>query len=54
PWITPSLFYPLDSNIIDELTFCKYQESEKALDSLQRHWDTWINETDFEEIKNAG
>ncbi|KAG6877963.1 hypothetical protein C0992_008910 [Termitomyces sp. T32_za158] len=54
PWITPSLFEGLSSNIIDELTFCTYQDSLAAMDTLNKHWDTWITEADFEQISNAG
>jgi glucan 1,3-beta-glucosidase len=55
PWITPSLFDNTgDSRIIDEWTFGQYQDHNKALATLQHHWDTWITEADFSAIAAAG
>ena len=55
PWITPSLFDVTgDSRIIDEWTFCQYQERTVATSVLQAHWNTWITELDFSAIAAAG
>ncbi|PPR01920.1 hypothetical protein CVT24_001259 [Panaeolus cyanescens] len=55
PWITPSLFDNTgDSRIVDEWTFGQYQDKSKALATLQKHWDTWITESDFSAIAAAG
>jgi hypothetical protein len=55
PWITPSLFDgTMDDRIIDEYTFGQYMDKEEGRQILQRHWDTWITEKDFEAISRAG
>jgi glucan 1,3-beta-glucosidase len=55
PWITPSLFDNTgDSRIIDEWTFCQYQDRTKATATLKAHWNTWITEADFAAIAAAG
>ena len=55
PWITPSLFDNTgDSRIVDEWTFCQYQDAAVATSVLQTHWNTWITEADFVAIAAAG
>ncbi|KAK7032151.1 hypothetical protein VNI00_013325 [Paramarasmius palmivorus] len=55
PWITPSLFEQTGNNdIVDEWTFGQLQDRGRAEATLRQHWDTWITEQDFEDIKNAG
>jgi len=54
PWITPSLFDDKDESIVDEYTFCQYQDHDTAHSQLVNHWDTWITKEDFVNIKNAG
>jgi glucan 1,3-beta-glucosidase len=55
PWITPSIFDNTnDSRIIDEYTFGQYQDHDIASNTLKQHWDTWITESDFQAIANAG
>jgi glucan 1,3-beta-glucosidase len=39
---------------VDEWTFGQFQDRAKASSTLQRHWDTFITETDFAEIAAAG
>ena len=55
PWITPSLFDVTgDPRIIDEWTFCQYQDHSVASSVLEAHWKTWITEADFAAIAAAG
>lgn len=55
PWITPSLFDNTGiSAIVDEWTFCEYQDTDTARTALTEHWDTWITESDFIDIAAAG
>ncbi|EKM84059.1 hypothetical protein AGABI1DRAFT_110649 [Agaricus bisporus var. burnettii JB137-S8] len=55
PWITPSLFDgTMDDRIVDEYTFGQYMDKEEGRRMLQRHWDSWITEKDFEAISRAG
>ncbi|EGN93094.1 glycoside hydrolase family 5 protein [Serpula lacrymans var. lacrymans S7.3] len=55
PWITPSIFDNTgNSAIVDEWTFGQLQDSNTATSVLQSHWNTWITESDFAAIANAG
>ncbi|KAK0189581.1 exo-beta-1,3-glucanase [Armillaria mellea] len=55
PWITPSLFENTGiSTIVDEWTFCEYQDTNTARKALKKHWNTWITESDFIDIAAAG
>ncbi|PBK71986.1 glycoside hydrolase family 5 protein [Armillaria solidipes] len=55
PWITPSLFENTGiSTIVDEWTFCEYQDTDIARETLTKHWSTWITESDFADIASAG
>lgn len=48
PWITPNLFLDAGAEAIDE-----YSLGEVGYD-LTSHWETWITETDIQNIANAG
>lgn len=55
PWITPSLFDNTgDDRIKDEWTFGQFYRSKGGESVLKKHWDTWITEDDFAQIKAAG
>ncbi|RKP28463.1 hypothetical protein METBISCDRAFT_32190 [Metschnikowia bicuspidata] len=61
PWITPLLFeaaQPTPGSTagmpVDEYTFCEYWGRDEAAARLEQHWRTFINESDFREIKNYG
>lgn len=55
PWITPSLFDNTgNSAIIDEWTFGQYQDKSTATAALTNHWNTWITQSDFQQIAAAG
>ncbi|KAJ3757523.1 exo-beta-1,3-glucanase [Lentinula raphanica] len=55
PWITPSLFDNTGNDaIVDEYTFCQYQDTSVAQSTLEAHWASWITESDFEAIAAAG
>ncbi|KAI0726897.1 glycoside hydrolase family 5 protein [Fomitopsis betulina] len=55
PWITPSLFDNTGNDaIVDEWTFCQYQDTATATGVLQNHWNTWITQTDLADIAAAG
>lgn len=54
PFITPSLFaYPSRLGIIDEYTLCKYLGS-KCEQTLEKHYSTFVTESTFREIAEAG
>lgn len=54
PWITPSLFDGTGNDaIIDEYTFCQYQDRSVATGKLKQHWDTWITENDIKWISGT-
>lgn len=44
----------MDDRIVDEYTFGQYMDKEEGRRMLQRHWDSWITEKDFEAISRAG
>jgi len=55
PWITPSLFDGTGNPaIIDEWTFCRFQDRTVAKNKLTAHWNTFITESDFAAIAAAG
>ncbi|KAJ9115610.1 hypothetical protein QFC20_000935 [Naganishia adeliensis] len=54
PFITPWLFENLDGSIVDEYTFAQNQDRGAAANALRNHWDTWITEDDFRQIRDAG
>ena len=56
PWITPSIFDNLDPalGIVDEYTLTEKLGSERALQILRPHWDSWCTFADFQKIASAG
>jgi len=51
----PSLFTNTGNDgIVDEYTFCQYQDYNTAHTALVSHWNTWITEDDFRQIAAAG
>lgn len=58
PWITPSLFDQVQLNTgimpVDEYTFSQILGRETASSTLKTHWNTFIQESDIEDIKNYG
>ncbi len=61
PYITPSLYEnalsdgETDDDIpVDEYHYCKKLGTKECESRLQDHWATFINETDFKQIKNWG
>jgi len=55
PWITPSIFDNTnDQRIVDEYTFGQYQDHDVAFTALKEHWDSFITESDFQQIASAG
>ncbi|ODV60765.1 glycoside hydrolase family 5 protein [Ascoidea rubescens DSM 1968] len=61
PYITPSLFdeeiFELIGNgsiPVDEYNYCLTLGKENATERLIAHWDTFYNESDFEDIENLG
>jgi glucan 1,3-beta-glucosidase len=50
-FITPSVFSATgNGEIVDEWTFCQYQDRSTAESALHRHWDTFVTEDDFAQI----
>jgi len=43
-----------NNDIVDEYTFGKLQDADKARQMLEEHWKTWITEDDFVQIAAAG
>ncbi|KAJ7597458.1 exo-beta-1,3-glucanase [Mycena floridula] len=55
PWLCPSFFSATgNTDIVDEWTFGLYQSKSVATAALEAHWDSWIVEQDFKDIKAAG
>lgn len=55
PWITPSIFENTNNtDVVDEYTFGQLLNRDWATSTLEQHWNTWITEDDFEDIKAAG
>lgn len=57
PYITPSMFNQgwNASNIpVDEFHFTQFLGKEKALEVLEPHWDSWIQESDFQNLADWG
>lgn len=55
PWITPSIFENTgNDDVIDEYTFGHMQDERTALNVLENHWQTWIVEDDFRQMKAVG
>jgi glucan 1,3-beta-glucosidase len=56
-WMMPSFFTPdlTNAGAIDQWTYMTaVNNNTRALQLLQQHWSTWINETDFMAISAAG
>ncbi|KAI2794630.1 putative glucan 1,3-beta-glucosidase D [Penicillium oxalicum] len=53
PFITPSMFKGYSSNVIDEWTLTQ-QLGSAAASTLEKHYATFITESDIAEIKDAG
>lgn len=56
PWITPSIFDEWSTNqlVKDEYTYTQVLGKDEALRRLQSHWNSWITEGDFYQIKAVG
>ncbi|KAF2751177.1 glycoside hydrolase family 5 protein [Sporormia fimetaria CBS 119925] len=55
PWITPSIFDKLNrDDIVDEYTLGQKLGSQRALELLRPHWNTWCTWSDFNKIKQSG
>ena len=53
PWITPSIF-SLGDDVVDEYSYTKSLGKSKAQSALEKHWNTWITQDDFNQISKAG
>ncbi|KAJ9065886.1 hypothetical protein DSO57_1015122 [Entomophthora muscae] len=58
PWITPSLFEPFKGKpegemAVDEYTFTSILK-DSAKEKLEAHWSSFVTETDFQILKDAG
>ncbi|KAI9735756.1 MAG: exo-1,3-beta-glucanase [Claussenomyces sp. TS43310] len=56
PWITPSIFdgWADSKTVVDEYTYTQTLGQDEASSRLTIHWNTWITQADFIEIKAAG
>ncbi|CAN6652396.1 glucan 1,3-beta-glucosidase I/II [Trichomonascus vanleenenianus] len=55
PYITPSLFTEINGNIpVDEYHLCQALGHDQAYDLLSQHWNSWIGESDFQQIAQWG
>lgn len=54
-WITPSIFQAQPGfEIIDEYTLGQHLGHDVAYNVLKPHWDNWITEVDFQNVKKFG
>ena len=55
-WITPSIFqaYPITEGILDEYTLGEKLGYDAAYSVLKPHWDSWVQISDFQKIRDAG
>ena len=54
-FITPSLYEQADDDrVIDEWSFGRYVDEDKAHRILKHHYDTFVTEDDFEQIASYG
>ncbi|RDB24049.1 Glucan 1,3-beta-glucosidase 3 [Hypsizygus marmoreus] len=54
-WMVPSLFKCASGNKLSELDIASgWGSSDSAQSVLERHWDTWIDEKDFEYLASIG
>lgn len=56
PWITPSIFddWASETTVVDEFTYTQTLGKDEAYKRLTDHWNTWITQDDFNQIKAAG
>ncbi|RYP29845.1 hypothetical protein DL767_006526 [Monosporascus sp. MG133] len=54
PWITPSIFEATPDEVVDEFTYTKVLGPAEAKTRLEKHWSSWITESDFGEIASKG
>lgn len=56
PFITPSFFSSIDPrfNVVDEYTLSEYLGASKAAAKLEQHYASFVNESTFREIRDAG
>ncbi|RYP87668.1 hypothetical protein DL770_004747 [Monosporascus sp. CRB-9-2] len=54
PWITPSIFEATPEEVVDEFTYTKVLGPAEAKTRLEKHWSSWITESDFGEIASKG
>lgn len=54
PWITPSIFEAAGSSAVDEWTLGEALGASETEARLSQHWNTFITESDFQQIANAG
>ena len=56
PWITPSIFsdWADSQTVVDEYTYTETLGKDEALSRLTDHWNSWITQSDFNDIANAG
>jgi len=56
PFITPSFFSKVDPRfgVVDEFTLSKYLGPTNAAKTIERHYASFVNETAFREIREAG
>ncbi|RYP80676.1 hypothetical protein DL769_002358 [Monosporascus sp. CRB-8-3] len=54
PWITPSIFEATADGVVDEFTYTKVLGPAEARARLEKHWSSWITESDFGEIASQG
>ena len=53
-WMTPSVFAGAPDSVNDEYQLCRHLGPAEAERRLKAHWDSWITEADFVQMKNAG
>ncbi|KAM5463373.1 putative glucan 1,3-beta-glucosidase [Microsporum audouinii] len=53
PWITPSIFEEGGDSAVDEWTLSQAL-GERAHDRLKLHWNTYIDQNDFDRIRDVG
>jgi glucan 1,3-beta-glucosidase len=56
PWITPSIFdeWADGGGVVDEYTYTQTLGPTEATSRLTQHWNTWINQADFNQIAAFG
>lgn len=56
PWITPSIFsdWADSTTVVDEYTYTQTLGKTEAESRLTAHWNSWITQSDFNQIAAAG